>query len=130
MSRNIGKYFAAFLDYIWVLTIYVVLAFSLSSLVDGRLLPPFDEKKAEEESNIELASRIILHLAIQGFFVIVITEIMQNIYSPFTHIYGYNPKSDIGTLIRNPSIIAIILFNLSKSLQGRLYLLFHRFNKK
>ncbi len=130
MTRNIGKYFVALLDYIWVVTIYVILAFSISSLVDGNLLPPFDEKKAEKESNIELASKIILQLALQGFFVIVITEILINIYSPFTHMYGYNPKSDIGILIRNPSIIAIILFNLSKSLQGRLYTLYHRFGKK
>lgn len=130
MNKTIKKYTFALLDYIWVITIYVSVAVLLSSLVDGKLLPPFDPKEAETESNALLAFKVILQFALQGFFVIVITETMANIYSPFSYFNGYNPKTDIGLLIRNPTVISIILFNLSKNLQGRLSILYHRLGKK
>ena len=130
MNKTVKKYTFALLDYIWVITIYVTFAFFISTLVNGHLLPPFDPEEAEKESNAELAVKIILQFALQGFFVIVITETMSNIYSPFSYFTGYNPKTDIGLLIRNPAVISIILFNLSKTLQGRLALLYHRMGKK
>lgn len=130
MNKTVKKYTFALLDYIWVITIYVSLAVLLSSLVDGKLLPPFDPKEAETESNASLAFKVILQFALQGFFVIVITETMKNVYSPFSYFNGYNPKTDIGLLIRNPTVISIILFNLSKNLQGRLSILYHRLGKK
>lgn len=130
MNKTVKKYTFALLDYIWVITIYVSVAVLLSSLVDGNLLPPFDPKEAETESNALLAFKVILQFALQGFFVIVITETMANIYSPFSYFNGYNPKTDIGLLIRNPTVISIILFNLSKNLQGRLSILYHRLGKK
>lgn len=130
MNKIIKKYTFALLDYIWVITIYVSVAVFLSSLVDGHLLPPFDSKEAEKDSDVVLAGKIILQFALQGFFVIVITETMTNIYSPFGYFHGYNPKTDIGLLIRNPTVISLILFNLSKTLQGRLLVLYHRFGRK
>jgi hypothetical protein len=130
MNKTMKKYTFALLDYIWVITIYVSVAFFLSTLVDGHLLPPFVPEEAEKDSNAVLAGKIILQFALQGFFVIVITETMTNLYSPFSSVHGYNPKTDIGLLIRNPTVIAMILFNLSKTLQGRLAILYHRFGRK
>jgi hypothetical protein len=130
LFNNSKKYSLAFLDYLWVLTIYVIFAFTLSNIMDNYILKPFDEKKAKAQTSLRLGSEIILQLAVQGFFVIMITEIMINIYSPFDHNSYYDSRSGLGILIRNPTIIAVILYNSSSQLQGRLKIFLSRFGVK
>lgn len=125
---NIKRYGLAFLDYLWVLTIYVVFAFTISNIMDNYVLNKFNEEKTKKQSSIRLGLEIILQLAVQGFFVIMITEIMIKIYSPFDNTKYYNSKSGLGLLIRNPAIIAVILYNSSNQLQGRLKVFLSRFN--
>ena len=48
--NNTKKYGLAFFDYIWVLTIYVIFAFTISNIMDNYILRPFDEKNARKQS--------------------------------------------------------------------------------
>jgi len=128
--NNTKKYGLAFFDYLWVLTIYVIFAFTISNIMDNYILRPFDEKNARKQSSFRLGAEIILQLAVQGFFVIMITELMINVYSPFDHNIHYDSKSGLGILIRNPTIIAVILYNSSSQLQGRLKIFLERLGVK
>jgi len=119
----------AFLDYLWVITIYISITIFLAILIDGYILPPFDKDKAKESSTPVLFIKVLLQLAFQGFIVICLSLILIKIPSPVNGLLGYDKNSDLGTIIRNPTIIFIILFHLSKSLQGRLITLFSRFNE-
>jgi hypothetical protein len=122
------QYPFAFMDYLWVIVIYVVSSFSLATFVDGHLLPQFDIYYTEKQSSHVLAVEILLQLAFQGFVAIMLFAILQKIPSPFEGLAGYNSNSSLGILLRNPAIISVILFSLSKSLQGRLTVLYSRFN--
>jgi hypothetical protein len=90
--------------------------------------PSFDIYYTEKQSSHVLAVEILLQLAFQGFVAIMLFAILQKIPSPFEGLAGYNSNSSLGILLRNPAIISVILFSLSKSLQGRLTVLYSRFN--
>jgi len=115
------------IDYVYVILIYVSIAFWLAVLIDGYLLPPFDAEKEKKKSTIILYIQVMLQLALQGFISIVIASLLHNIPSPMQNIEGYGEKFSEWAIIRNGAIINIILFTLSKTLQGRLHILFNRF---
>jgi len=129
LSYPLIQYPFAFIDYLWVIVIYVIISFSLATLIDGNILPPFDIAYTEKEKTVILALEIILQLAMQGFIAIMLFAILRNLPSPVAGIAGYNPNSSLGILLRNPAIISVILFSLSKSLQGRMAVFYSRFNK-
>ena len=117
------------LDYAWVITIYSVSAFILAVIIDGHILKPFNLEKTKKESTIVLSLEVILQIAVQGFIAIFLHGLLEDIPSPVDGLFGYSSKSGLGNLLRNPAIISVILFALSKSLQGRLMVLYSRFDK-
>jgi riboflavin transporter FmnP len=123
------QYPIAFLDYLWVISIYVSLSFLLAVLVDNRLFPQFDERKEEKKGLPHIAGLILLQLATQGFIAIILAALLQLIPSPFNTLLGYHGRSSLGLLIRNPAIIYVMLFALSNSLRSRLLYLFDQVKK-
>lgn len=123
------QYPVGLLDYFWVIVCYVGSAFFISAGIDGYLLPPFDPEIIDKESTIWLAIEVLLQLALQGFIAIFLVAILQHLPSPVHGMLGYSRYSSIGILVRNPAIISVILFSLSRSMQGRLYELYSRYDK-
>lgn len=128
LSYPLSQIAISLVDYTWVITVYIVTAFSLSVFIDGYLLPPFDVTTESQESSLYLGIKIILQLAVQGFIAIFLCALLQNIPSPVHHLGGYDAGSSLGLLVRNPAIISVLLFALSKSLQARLKYLFSRYD--
>ena len=128
LSYPIHVYPIAFIDYVWVITLYVTFSFCFAVVIDGYILPPFNYEHESNYSSMYLFTMILLQLAGQGFIVILISSLLQKLPSPVT-IFGYETRSSLGSLVRNPAIMAIILFTLSASLRERLLYLFSRFNK-
>jgi len=122
-------YFVAFLDYLWVITIYVTSAFLIVVFIDGYLLPPFNLNISEKQSTTLLAIKVLIQIAFQGFIAILLFVILNKLPTPVKGLFQYNPHTSLGVLLRNPALITILLFSLSKSLQGRLAVLYSRFNK-
>ena len=129
LSFPLIQYPVAFMDYLWVSVIYSIISFSLVTLIDGYLLPPFDLEATQQIQTVLLAVYVLLQLAFQGFIAIMLFAILQRLPSPFIGLYGYNSHSSLGLLLRNPGLISVLLFSLSKSLQGRLAILYSRFSK-
>jgi len=125
----LSQYPVILIDYIWVITIYVTLSFSLAVIIDGYILPPFDLKVESTYSSVYLGLKITTQLAVQGFIAIMLHSLVERIQSPVEGIFGYNPKSTLGEIIRNPAIISVILLTLSSSLRARLMYLFSRITK-
>ena len=119
-----------FLDYAWVIAIYFTFTFFLAYLIDGVILPPFDEKKSREMSTLYLFIVVLAQVATQGFLAITAHSLLQNIPSPAHGISNYNVNSQLGETMRNPAMISVLLFALSKSLQERVLLLFRRFDTR
>ena len=116
-------------DYLWVICLYASCSFWLAVLIDGVLLPPYDQDKTDRTPSFVLFIEVILQIALRGFLAILLSTLLHNIPSPVSGVLSYNPKSIQGEIIRNPAIISVILFALSKSLQRRLFSLFSRFDK-
>ena len=127
---SIEHYLIAIVDYLWVITLYVICAFILAITVDGYIFPKFEKEKIDEESSIILFFKILSQLCMQGFIAILLIILLHRIPSPVNGILGYNANSSLGTLVRNPAIISVILFSLSASLKERLLALYGRFVKK
>ena len=125
----ISRYPIAFLDYLWVIILYISSAFFLATTIDGRILPPLNVEKTKQLNSLILFIFIIIQFAFQGFIAIVIFILLQKLPSPVNGIFGYNHHSAVGLIVRNPAIISVMLFALSKSLQGRLTILYSRFNQ-
>jgi magnesium-transporting ATPase (P-type) len=119
----------AVVDYLWVITLYVTCAFVLAITIDGHVFPKFEKEKAQHESSIIIFSKILAQLCIQGFIAILLTIVLHKIPSPVNGILGYDAHSILGTLVRNPAIISVVLFSLSASLKERLVFLYGRFVK-
>lgn len=79
--------------------------------------------------SVTLYAEIMLQLAAQGLLAILFTALLRYIPTPAQGVYGYNAHSPTGALLRNPAIISALLLSLSKSLQGRLQILFARFDR-
>jgi hypothetical protein len=120
----------ALMDYLYIITFYVIVAICLAILIDGHILIAFDEQKARQDTTLVLGSKIIGHIALQGFIVIFIALILEKIPSPVDGIFGYDSHGSLGKLVRNTAIITTILFILSASLRRRLAILFDRFSNK
>jgi hypothetical protein len=129
LSYPLHQYPIALIDYLWVITIYSVSSFTLALIIDGYILPEYDAEKTQNTNSYILSIEIICQLAIQGFIAILLCALLQKIPSPVNGIMGYETHTVLGVLIRNPAIISVILFALSKSLQGRIFTLFGRFDK-
>ena len=114
------------LDYTWVVFVYGSVAFWMAVLIDGYVLPPFDRESAEKESSARLYAEVMLQIAVQGFIVLMVSTLLARLPSPVDGIAGYSHREH--PLVRNPAIITVILFTLSKSLQGRLAIVFSRFD--
>ena len=117
------------IDYIWVITIYATVAFFLAVLIDGYLLPPYDADKIKNTPTWLLYIEVIGQLALQGFIAVVIITVLQNIPSPVEGMYGYGHGLSEALIIRNPAILSVLLFFLSKSMKARIQTLFSRFDK-
>lgn len=127
-KEDFKKIAIALIDYIWVITIYAIVAFILAVIIDGHILKKFDLEKTKQTPSYILAIQIIIQIAIQGFIAIILHGLLEIIPSPVNGIYKYNSRGPIGNLLRSPAIISVILFALSRSLQGRLLVLFSRFD--
>jgi len=123
-------YPVAFLDYMYVITIYSTCAFFCSVLIDGYIIPTFNLQIAIKRNSIVLAIQILLQLAVQGFIAIFLYALLQKINSPFDGLYGYTSDTPLGLTVRSPAIISVILFYLSTSLHDKLTILFNRFSGK
>ena len=128
LSYPLSQIAVSLVDYTWVISVYIVTAFSLSVFLDGYLLPPFDINVESQDTSLYLGIKVILQLALQGFIAIFLCALLQNIPSPVHHVGGYDAGSSLGLLVRNPAIISVLLFGLSKSLQARLKYLFSRYD--
>jgi len=123
-------YPVAFLDYLYVITIYAICAFFCSVVIDGYIIPDFSVQIALQRSSIFLTAQILLQLAIQGFIAIFLYALLQKIYSPFNGLYGYTSDTPLGLTVRSPAIISVLLFFFSISLHNKLMILFNRFSNK
>jgi hypothetical protein len=119
-----------FVDYVFVMVLYVSFAFCTAVLVDSYILPKYSDEYTKKTSSALLSIEVLLQFILQGFFVICIIFLIKAIPSPMEGVYGYNPNSSIGFVVRNPAIISIILLRLSDSLIGRLDELYNRFKNK
>jgi hypothetical protein len=126
---TIEQYAMAVIDYIWVITIYVICAFILAVTVDGHIFEKFEPEKAKSNLSIVLFSKILLQLCVQGFIAILLIILLHRLPSPVNGYFGYHTHSSLGTLVRNPAIISVILFSLSTSLRARLITLYSRYIK-
>jgi membrane protease YdiL (CAAX protease family) len=129
LSYSIKQYPIAFLDYLWVITLYSTSAFFSAVILNKHLLSEFDKEKESKNSSYLLGLKIILQLALQGFIAVLLCGVLLSIPSPVTNIMGYNPHTSLGLLLRNPAIISVLLLILAKPLQERLMYLYNRFNK-
>ena len=123
-------YPVAFLDYMYVITMYSTCAFFCSVLIDGYIIPTFNLQIAIKRNSVVLAVQILLQLAVQGFIAIFLYALLQKINSPFDGLYGYTSNTPLGLTVRSPAIISVILFYLSTSLHDKLMILFNRFSGK
>jgi len=117
------------IDYVFVICLYGSIAFWLAVVIDGHVLPKYDPVATAKKSSLRLYLEVLLQIALQGFLAIVINTMLQKIPSPVQGVAGYNARSPEGAVIRNPAILTVLLFALSKSMQGRLSILFARFDK-
>jgi len=116
-------------DYLWVITLYCSMAFWLAVLIDGYILPRFDPVATSKKWSITLFAEILGQLAVQGLLAVMFIAILQRLPTPVQGVFGYNAHSPTGALLRNPAIISALLLSMSKSLQGRLQILFSRFDR-
>lgn len=123
-------YPVAFLDYLYVITIYAICAFFCSVIIDGYIIPEFNLQIALKRSSIFLTGQILLQLAMQGFIAIFLYALLQKIYSPFNGLYGYTSNTPLGLTVRSPAIISVLLFFFSISLHNKLMILFNRSSNK
>ncbi len=66
----------------------------------------------------------------QGLLAMLAHTLVQKIPSPFDGLCGYHAHSRAGENVRNPAILSVFMFALSKSLQARIMFTFRRFDKR
>jgi len=115
-----------FIDYVFVMVLYVSIAFWTAVSVDSYILPDYDDEYTKKTPTTLLTIQVLLQFILQGFFVICIIFLIKTIPSPVEGVFGYNSNTPVGTIVRNPAIISIILFRLSLSLTGRINELYRR----
>ena len=127
---HFARYPIYFVDYLWIIVLYVSIAFWLAVLIDGVVLPPYDQEKTDATPTWLLFVYVLLQFAVQGFLVLVIGAFLQAVPSPVGGVMGYDAHGKLGVnLIRNPAVMTIILFFGSPGLQGRLRTLLARFDR-
>jgi hypothetical protein len=128
LSYPLLQYPIAFIDYLWVITIYAACSFILAIIIDGNILPKFDITAESDNSSWYLGLKVLLQLAIQGFIAFMLYGLLQKISSPVNGWFQYSSHTSLGILVRNPAIISVILSVLSTSMRERLLYLFSRFS--
>jgi hypothetical protein len=129
LSYPLRQYPIAFIDYLWVITIYIVCSFILATIIDGNIVGKFDITVESYNSSWYLGLKVLLQLAIQGFIAFMLYGLIQKISSPVNGWFQYNSHTSLGILVRNPAIISVVLSVLSTSMRERILYLFGRFNK-
>jgi hypothetical protein len=129
LSYPLRQYPIAFVDYLWVITIYIVCSFILASIIDGNIVGKFDITVESYDSSWYLGLKVLIQLAIQGFIAFMLYGLIQKISSPVNGWFQYNSHTSLGILVRNPAIISVVLSVLSTSMRQRLMYLFGRFNE-
>jgi hypothetical protein len=117
------------LDYVWVILIYATIAFWLAVLIDGYILPKYDQASTDATPSWLLFIELVLQLGLQGFIAVFIHTLLNKLPSPAQGLRGYSRSSPEWVVIRNPAVISVILFALSNSMRGRLMTLFKRFDR-
>ena len=118
-----------FIDFCYVIIIYIVASLVLAGIINGLILPPFDEEESNKKSSFVLVIYLSMIFALQGFLTVLMCAILEIIPSPINGIFGYNISSPIGLIVRNPAIVTIILFGLSKTLNGIIKIICERFQE-
>ena len=113
------------LDYVYVSTIYIISALLIAGGING-FMPTFNPKKAMAESTISLTISLAIVVSLQGFFACVVTTLLHMLPSPINGLFGYNTNSPIGTIVRNPAIITLLLFMMNDTVHGILPILLAR----
>jgi hypothetical protein len=114
------------LDYFYVSTLYILSSLFVARIIDGIILPPFNDKKAATESTIKLVFMLAAVVSMQGFFACVIITLLHILPSPINGLFGYNIHSPIGAIVRNPAIITLLLFMMNDTVRGTLPILLTR----
>lgn len=116
-----------FIDFCYVITIYIISSLGLAALINGIILPPFIVEESKKLSSIVLVLYLSMIFALQGFLSVLMCAFLELIPSPINGIWGYDTHSPIGIIVRNPAIVTIILFGLSKTLNGIIQIICDRF---
>jgi len=122
------KYYPiGFVDFCYVIIMYIISALALSALINGIILPPYNEEETLKVSTLYLVLYLSIIFALQGFLSVVMCAFLELIPSPINGLFGYSTSSPIGVIVRNPAIVTIILFGLSTTLNGIIKIICDRF---
>ena len=122
------KYYpVGFVDFCYVIIMYIISALVLSALINGIILPPYNEEETLKASTWYLVVYLSVIFALQGFLSVVMCAFLELIPSPINGLFGYSTSSPIGVIVRNPAIVTIILFGLSTTLNGIIKIICDRF---
>ena len=119
-----------FIDFCYVIVIYICASLVLAAIINGLILPPFIEEESAKKSSVFLVGYLSMIFALQGFLTVLMCAILELIPSPINGIFGYSINSPIGIIVRNPAIVTIILFGLSKTLTGIIKIICDRFQEQ
>jgi hypothetical protein len=128
LDYPLHEYPVAFIDYMWIMAIYITVGFMICLLINGYLLSPFNIEEESKDSSLLIFSKILLQFCAQGFISIMFCAILQKIPSLLSGFFDYDSNSTLGVLIRSPTIVTVLLFFFAQSLQARLRYLFSRFD--
>jgi hypothetical protein len=129
LDYPLHEYPVAFIDYMWIMAIYITVGFIICVFINGYLLPPFNIEEESKDSSLLIFSKILLQLSAQGFLALIMCAILQKVPSLLSGFFDYDSNSTLGVLIRSPTIFTVLLFFFAQSLQARLRYLFSRFDK-
>ena len=116
-----------FIDYAWVISLYLLLAFFAAVMIDVYFMAPYNDEREHQKTTWLIFIQVMIQLAIQGLIAITISIIVHKIPSPVQGLLKYDVHTSFGELLRNPAIVSVILFAMSETLVGRVKLLFARF---
>lgn len=116
------------LDYTYVIMIYFSIGFILALVIDNYVLPHYSQEITNKTDTHILYFEVFIQIALQGFMAILLYNLLLDIRSPLEGVWGYDTKTPVGKMLRNPAIISVTLLGFSKSLQGRMLSLFARYD--
>ena len=114
------------LDYLFVMFLYISIAIILGVGINGFIAKKYATVDIKIIPTWKLFLLLVGQLFLQGFIVICVIYLLRYIPSPVTGFLGYDPSGEVGTLLRNPAIISILLFTLAVNLKLQLVELYDR----